>query len=58
MIHIAIYDVTGRLVFNQEYDKSSTAFSQTISPMQFTTGIYMLGMEINGETQYQKFIVQ
>ena len=58
MVRIAIYDVTGRLVFNQKYDKSGATFSQTISPEHFASGIYMLSMEMNGETQYQKFIVQ
>ncbi len=58
LVRIAIYDVTGRLVFHQKYDKSGTEFTQTISPEQCAPGIYMLGMEINGETQYQKLIVQ
>ena len=57
-LKITMYDVTGKKVFYQELEKEQGDFTNTLSPNYLTNGIYLISVELNGQIDYQKVIVQ
>ncbi|WP_452226148.1 reprolysin-like metallopeptidase [Lacinutrix cladophorae] len=56
-INVAVYDMSGRLVFNKEYDATSR-FNENISLNNASSGMYIMTVIDNGKRITKKLIIE
>ncbi len=57
-VHLFVYDLAGKLVYSDVIQKSSTVFEHSIVLAQFESGMYLLKVKIQNQTEYQKLLIK
>lgn len=57
-VKVSLYDIRGRLVYNELFNNNSTTFNRQIDFSEVASGIYMLNVESGAKKATKKIVIQ